>query len=126
MVHQCPDESHVSDSFFGHRFAAPPETSPLQIDANEIGIGIPLSQPEGIFSFSAAQFNHDRVGIPKIPGMPVSVHFKTLIQIPVRRLKEVLKSKVFVKMDQFFFRHETALVREQPGATKVAGFSRGE
>ena len=85
-------ESHVLQPFVQSLLGSRPHARALDVHAYEVDVGIFAGQPYGIFTASAAQFEHYRVGVVEVHVAPMPLHLKRHVVYDRERiLKHVLK-----------------------------------
>lgn len=70
----CTQEGYVSELFLQGLFCSRPHSCALDVDADEVDVGIQPCQAHGVFAAAAAQLEHDGVVIVEILFAPVAAH----------------------------------------------------
>lgn len=65
LINPAPDKGDILHQLFLDGLATPPESCTFHIHSDEIHVRVSLSQADGVFPFSASQFNNDRMIIVK-------------------------------------------------------------
>ena len=69
-------ESHVGQFFFQSLCGSGPHAGTLDVNTDEVHVGIELGQLYGVFAFAASEFKHDGVVVLEVLLMPVAFHVK--------------------------------------------------
>ena len=85
-------ESYILQPFFQSLFSTCIDTSPLDIYANKVDIGVNTCQTNSIFTLTTSQLKYNRVIVMEILFTPMTPHFKrNFTDNAIRILENVLK-----------------------------------
>ena len=100
-------KSHIRHAIFQRFRRTGPHTGPFYIYTDKIFIGIHTTQPYGIFTSSASQFQNYRIIVLKKVTVPIPLHIeRNVIGHRIRVFKHVRILPHISKFLQFSFSHE--------------------
>ena len=85
-------ERYILQPFFQSLFSTCIDTSPLDINANKVDIGVNTCQTNSIFTLTTSQLKYNRVIVMEILFTPMTSHFEwNFTDNAIRILENVLK-----------------------------------
>ena len=114
QLHIGSDESGISQPPFVCGGCTGPDSCPLDIDAYKIFVRKILGKSDRVLSFSTAQFQNNRIIVPKKLVVPVSLEgVRASYQLGIGNLHHIWQSVYICKFRELVFTHGTKLkIRE--------------
>ena len=75
----CTEKSHILQSFIQGISSTGPHAGTLDIDSDEVLVGVHASQAHGVFAASTSQFKHNRMIVLKEVTIPIALHIERYI-----------------------------------------------